>query len=357
MTDLRIICGDALTELRRLPEGSVHCCVTSPPYWGLRDYGVDGQIGLEKTPEEWCAKLTDVFREVRRVLHPSGTLWLNCGDAYCGGGNYRGVNEETLSDKQRSNRGAHGQLAIGRNGPPVGLKIDGLKPKDLIGLPWMLAFALRADGWWLRSEIIWHKLNPMPESVTDRPTKSHEQIFLLSKEANYFYDAEAIKEQSQIDEHGRYDMAQKGIRTGLAYLGQGLQDNSTKSRSNRDSFKRNGSKREQSIPSQTVGTHRPDREESGWDTATRNKRTVWTVATQPYSEAHFATFPPDLIKPCILAGCPAGGTVLDPFLGIGTTAAVALELGRSAIGIELSPEYVKLAQARCAAVTPGFQFA
>lgn len=318
--------GDCLDVLRTLPDESVHCCVTSPPYWGLRDYGVAGQFGLEKTPDEYVAAMVAVFAEVRRVLRDDGTLWLNLGDSYAGGGNYRGVNsEDSLTSKQASNRGAKGlSQALGSAG-----KDSGVAPKNLIGIPWRVAFALQADGWYLRSDIIWHKPNPMPESVTDRPTKAHEYLFLFSKAPKYYYDAEAIMEESIYgDHHAKYQ------GTYARHKIVAMQNNGAL---NGDQYQE--------------GLRRP-----AVNPMHRNRRSVWTVPTSPYSEAHFATFPPDLIKPCILAGCPVGGTVLDPFGGSGTTGMVALELGRSAVLIELNPEYVKLAERRCD-VTPGLALA
>lgn len=259
--------GDAPSELPLMDAGSIQCCITSPPYFGLRDYGNEAQIGLEATPDAYVAKLVGVFREVKRVLRHDGTLWLNLGDSYAANRSYQ------VSD------GKHLAHDYGESNATV--VPTGMKPKDLMGVPWMVAFALRADGWYLRSEIIWAKPSPMPESVTDRPTKAHEQVFLLSKSARYFYDADAIREA-----HGR------------------------------------------------------------------NKRSVWTVATRPYPEAHFATFPPKLIEPMVLAGCPRDGVVLDPFAGSGTTLQVAVAHGRSAIGIELNPAYAALAERRLEGVTP-----
>jgi DNA modification methylase len=298
-----VICGDALAELRKLPDELVHCCVTSPPYWGLRDYGVDGQLGLEPTPEEYVANLVAAFREVRRVLRDDGTLWLNLGDCYNGSG------------------GAGGDYNPGglKEGQPKypGRNISSLKPKDLVGIPWRVAFALQADGWWLRSDIIWHKPNPMPESVTDRPTRAHEYIFLLSKSQQYYYDHEAIKEPAV------------GSTTGPAA-----------------SFRRHSSQRNHALCPNNTPTHRADRDDVRYDGPLRNKRSVWEVATKPFPEAHFATFPEQLIEPCILAGSPLGGVVLDPFSGSGTTAVVAKKLARRWIGIELNPEYAEMAQRR-----------
>jgi len=256
--------------MKEIDSGSIHCCVTSPPYFGLRDYGHDAQIGLEKTPEEFVSKLVDVFREVKRVLRDDGTLWLNIGDSYNGSGG-QGTKPNIMSK----------EAAQGRGGKAI--KVDGIKHKDLIGIPWMLAFALRSDGWYLRQDIIWNKPNPMPESVQDRCTKAHEYIFLLAKSKKYYYDNESIKEIS-----------------------------SSKSK--------------------------------GYDKA--NKRSVWTVPTKPYSGAHFATFPTDLIEPCVKAGCPIGGTVLDPFSGAGTTGLVAQRHGRNAILCELNEGYAAIAEKR-----------
>jgi DNA modification methylase len=365
-----ILTGDCIEVLRTLPDESVHCCITSPPYWGLRDYGCAGQIGLEKTPDEYVAKMVAVFREVRRVLRRDGTCWVNLGDSYnnsdkWGGGQNSG--KHTVAEN-----GDIPSHAVGnrRPNPP------GLKPKDLCGIPWRVAFALQADGWYLRQDVIWHKPNPMPESVTDRCTKAHEYIFLLSKSARYFYDAEAVKDQSMYPDDDR-----KAIS---------------------------------SIDQKRMPTDEVAGVRLGSATyPTRNKRSVWTVPSAPYSEAHFATFPPDLIRPCVLAGTSERGccgkcgaalvrevktkpmviarsnrthdfgrtrssgalvspaenlttgwhpacqcaadpvpcTILDPFGGSGTTGMVALEYGRSAILIELNPEYVKLANRRTL-VTP-----
>jgi DNA modification methylase len=293
--------------LKTLPDESVHCCVTSPPYWGLRDYGVDGQLGLEKTPEEYTEKMTAVFREVRRVLRPEGTLWLNLGDSYAGSGMGGANYPESASEKQLSNTGS--TTCKGRGGYVA----PGLKPKDLCGIPWRVAFALQADGWYLRQDIIWHKPNPMPESVTDRCTKAHEYIFLMSKSQRYYYDAEAVKEPFADERMGN----PKG--GGQYSVGSGRNDNGALK----------------------TGKWNEDGKATG-----RNCRSVWTVATHPYKEAHFATFPPDLIEPCILAGCPEGGTVLDPFFGSGTTGLVCSRLNREYIGIELNGEYVEMAKRR-----------
>lgn len=325
---LRILTGDWIEQLRTLPEQSVHCCVTSPPYWGLRDYGVPGQLGLEKTPEEYVAKLVAGFREVRRVLRDDGTLWVNLGDTYASqGGSFDPAHWD---NKQSTNRGSSERVRK----PPTGLK-----PKDLVGIPWRVAFALQADGWYLRSDIIWHKPNPMPESVTDRPTKSHEYIFLLSKSERYFYDAEAIKEPASENTNPRISQSEitriKSLRDGGMNTSAGM-----------------GATHKSVIPDGMIKQNHSFENACCLPVSSRNKRTVWTVATSPYKEAHFATFPPDLIKPCILAGCPVGGIVLDPFFGSGTTGQVALELGRKCLGIELNPKYVELAEQRCS-ITPG----
>jgi DNA modification methylase len=294
---VRIIEGDCREMLATLPAESVHCCVTSPPYFGLRDYGVAGQIGLEPSPDEFIAALVVVFREVRRVLRSDGTLWLNLGDSYTTGAS---------TAARSSDPKAVGDVAAGvrRIGTPAGLK-----PKDLLMIPARVALALQADGWWLRSDIIWHKPNPMPESVTDRPTSAHEHVFLLSKSARYFYDIEAVREPSVSDHvsgngYGRPEQLSRGGR------GQA----------------------------------------EGWTDVggLRNLRNVWTIATAPFSEAHFATFPPALVEPCIRAGCPAGGTVLDPFGGAGTVGLVADRLQRDAILVELNPAYAAMARNRIA---------
>jgi len=304
MNTWRILTGDVRESLRTLPEQSIQTCVTSPPYWGLRDYGHAGQLGLEATPDAYAANMVEVFRDVRRVLKDDGTIWLNLGDSYAqsGGTGAQGVTG------QRATRAhtADGNLRVANTG--------NLKPKDLVGIPWMVAFALRADGWYLRSDIIWSKPNPMPESVTDRPTKAHEYIFLLSKSARYFFDADAIAED------GAEPLR---VRTNEPFGGA------------------NGASVRHGAQSAVNGT-----------ITTRNKRSVWTVSTQPYPEAHFATFPEKLIEPCILAGSREGDTVLDPFGGSGTTGAVAIRHQRSAVLCELNPDYVELARKRIGAVAP-----
>ncbi len=299
--------GDCLDVLPTLAAQSVHCCVTSPPYWGLRDYGVSGQLGLEPTPEEYVAHLVAVFREVRRVLRDDGTLWLNMGDSYAGSGKGHTKSGTIEGYKQATNRGS-------ATGMPA-MVIDGLKPKDLVGIPWRVAFALQADGWYLRSDIIWAKPNPMPESVTDRPTKAHEYLFLLAKSARYYYDYEAVKEPMADTSAARY-----------AYGFGGVKNEHLKSTDK---------------PTAVVGN-----KDAG--DGKRNRRDVWTITTKPYKGAHFATMPPDLVEPCILAGCPAGGVVLDPFCGSGTVGEVATRLGRSFVGIDLNPDYRPMQEERIA---------
>jgi len=365
---MRILTGDALNMLQTMETESVHCCVTSPPYYGLRDYNtatweggdsecdhieqatgaskkntlgfiegyretlpqtnaatisgrkqyrstcrkcgakrIDEQIGLEETPDAYVDRLTQVFAEVRRVLRNDGTLWLNLGDSYCAGKTgHDGKYGECFNG--RDMRGVMSGYCVDKS------KLQGYKPKDLLGIPWRVAFALQADGWYLRSDIIWHKPNPMPESVTDRPTKSHEYIFLLSKSARYFYDAAAIREGQSQNSHG---------------------GNPLKLRTNRNEEKRASL---QNVQSSTLG---PVAGDFG-----RNKRSVWAMTTRSFKDAHFATFPPELPRLCILAGCPQGGTVLDPFSGAGTTGMVALRLGRNYLGIELNPDYVAMSQRR-----------
>ena len=346
---VQILQGDCRDVLKTLPDQSVNCCVTSPPYFGLRDYGtatweggdeecdhtigakdadnkavfservtrgersccvkcgakrVDSQIGLESTPDEFVSQLVSVFREVKRVLRDDGTLWLNLGDSYVGSANNGGSESKTMAGPQ---------AATGKNLPSK--RGEGLKPKDLIGIPWRVAFALQADGWYLRQDIIWHKPNPMPESVTDRCTKAHEYVFLLSKSAKYWYDAGAVKEP-----HTSTPTPRRDATTTRAY-----QNNA-----------------------QNTGVAYGDKQRTTYGDDGRNKRSVWTVPTRPYKGAHFATFPPDLIRPCILAGCPVGGTVLDCFGGSGTTGEVSEEEGRNSILIELNPEYVELEKKRTA---------
>jgi DNA modification methylase len=360
---LKIHVGDSLTVLRKMPSSSVDCVVTSPPYWGLRDYQtakwrggdpgcdhrkvsdvvkaiatstlgggkkttghlqegfkstcgkcgatrIDKQIGLEKTPDDFVSALADVFDEVYRVLKPTGNLWLNLGDSYATG----------AGKAHSPGGGSQGTNWKGTATQANRMPLPGLKPKDLIGIPWRVAFELQKRGWYLRSDIIWHKPNPMPESVTDRPTKAHEYLFLLTKRERYFYDHEAVKE-AVADRTSLY-MQRYGDVHYERKLDSGRNDSKT-------------------ATAYTLGGAN----------GTRNKRTVWTVSTKPYKGAHFATFPPKLIEPCILAGCPKGGLVLDPFAGACTTAVVALEHGRDFIGIELNPAYVELGKRRIAEAT------
>ena len=373
--------GDVTDVLRTLADESVQCVITSPPYWGLRDYGtaqwkggdpkckhvaatirtglglavlgerfrggghkqgevtelqyrdvcakcgavrVDQQIGLEKTPEEYIAKMVKVFREVRRVLRADGTCWVNLGDSYASG---KGTcyNPGGGANSLGQGRKAEGAHPLDRGNKST-LAAVGLKPKDLVGIPWMLAFALRSDGWHLRQDIIWAKPNPMPESVTDRCTKSHEYLFMLSKNAHYFYDAEAIKEPGVMKPQVRLTP--------------------------RDFV--NGKDAERRVD------RRPNyrlREDVEVENAMRNKRSVWTIATQPFKEAHFATYPEKLVEPCILAGSAVGDTVLDPFVGSGTTGVVALRYSRNFIGIELNPEYAVMARQRIKNDAPLFNTA
>lgn len=296
---MTILLGDCREILPTLDAGSARCCVTSPPYWGLRDYGVDGQIGLEKTPEAYVSEIVAVFRDVRRVLADDGTLWLNLGDSYATGGMSNPSGKSTLGGGK--DRGA-ALYSITRDIAP------GLKPKDLVGIPWRVAFALQADGWYLRSDIIWAKPNPMPESVTDRPTKAHEYVFLLSKGPRYFYDAAAIAE-----DHGSDWLSKRKPYE----------------------IKGNADRCDGGQPPQSAKEK-------------RNARTVWTIPTQPTPDAHFATFPEALAERCILAGSAEGDTILDPFFGSGTVGKVAERLGRAWIGCELNPKYVEIGKKKTA---------
>lgn len=347
----QILCGDVREMLKTLPDESIHMVCTSPPYWGLRDYGAEGQLGLEATPEEFVCNLVDVFREVRRVLCKDGTVWLNLGDSYNA---YNGGAGPSSSLSRGAQTLERPDLPSG-----YGLKYKGLKPKDLVGIPWRVAFALQTDGWWLRSDIIWSKPNPMPESVTDRPTKSHEYVFLLSKSERYYYDADAIREplaESSIQRinqptfskqtGGEKDYgpdSNRSMRKTLVNFAAS-QKSTTPAHFN---FRRET--KEADVPGQSNHQHRLERDDSPIPTG-RNRRTVWEVATEPYPDAHFATYPTALVKPCILAGCPEGGVVLDPFFGSGTTGYVAALAGRDYIGIELNPAYVEMAERRLAPV-------
>ena len=296
-----IMQGDCLEQLAQMDAQSVHTCATSPPYYGLRDYGVEGQIGLEDTPDAYIERLVGVFKEVRRVLRDDGTVWLNLGDSYSGGTTGRTDKNTGGGLYQGQQNGWTGKETHRRHIP------TGLKAKDLLMIPARVALALQADGWYLRSDIIWAKPNPMPEPVTDRPTSAHEHIFLMAKQERYYYDADAIREgmDQEPDRRLRSSTFNKVQKIGHA-IGKAEYV-------------------------ETVG---------------RNRRNVWTVATQPLKEAHFAAFPTKLIEPCILAGCPKGGTVLDPFAGAGTTLLVADRHNRHGVGIELNPEYCALARRR-----------
>jgi DNA modification methylase len=298
--------GDCRETMRRwASEGvKVQTCVTSPPYFGLRDYGHDGQIGLEETPDQYIEAMVEVFSCVKNILADDGTLWLNIGDSYAG-------NNSQASNNGRAGFGNARERVVNRTG-------EGLKTKDLIGIPWMLAFALRADGWYLRQDIIWHKPNPMPESVTDRCTKAHEYIFLMSKSQKYYYDRESVREEIKETTNGKAGVRRSG-------------DSKTRSREH------------WGIP------HNPENVIVEYDEIKgANKRSVWSIPTKPYEGAHFAVFPTDLIEPCILAGAPVGGVVLDPFMGSGTTAQVAQSLGRQYLGCELNSEYAPLQKKRLA---------
>ncbi len=350
-----VLLGSALDRLREMPSESVNCIVTSPPYWGLRDYGVEGQLGLEATPQEYVARMVEVFEECRRVLRKDGTCWLNLGDSY--------------SDRG----GKPGNVNLGQPHTDKYLNAGsiGLRPKNLVGVPWRVAFALQEAGWNLRQDIIWSKPNPMPESVQDRCTKSHEYLFLLTKSTRYHYDQGAISEQiapstvarlAQVNLEGQQGspvpgktngtMKAAAPRFGGTKYGDAIEEqHRTKSGNEyRPTIGKGGDPRV--VAAAAVGIE--NRKHSPY--ATRNARSVWTVSTTPYPEAHFATFPEELPRRCILAGCPPGGAVLDPFAGSGTTLAVALQLGRHAIGIELNPDYVKLIQKRLQGVTPGMIF-
>jgi DNA modification methylase len=358
----RVLQGDALETLKGLPDECVQMCVTSPPYYGLRDYGVEGQIGLEETPEAFIARLVEVFAEVRRVLKADGTLWVNIGDSYAGsgrGGNPDGGGKQGTNAGSKSvnsyNKDFHDKLveqgAIGRSWvkPPAGYK-----QKDLIGVPWMLAFALRADGWYLRSDIIWSKPNPMPESVTDRPTKAHEYLFLLSKSQTYYYDHEAIKERlrpasierisQNVEEQAGSDRVPgktNGPMKAVVFGGNKADGYGDRRKSGKEWN-----------PMQAGSGMTPEKRDTvGSETLTANKKSVWSVATHPFKEAHFATFPEKLIQPCIMAGSKEGDTVLDPFFGAGTTGVVCKRLARNYIGCELNPEYIQIAERRIGGIS------
>lgn len=326
----RIINIDVLEGLKSLSDCSVQCCVTSPPYFGLRDYGHKGQLGLEDTPEEYIEKMVQVFEEVRRVLKKDGTLWLNIGDSYAGGGGGSGHNAET----KNLGRNTSSYGSVKSNG-----KTYGLKKKDLIGIPWMLAFALRSHGWYLRQDIIWNKPNPMPESVTDRCTKSHEYIFLMTKKEKYYYNAEAIKTKIK--------------DASIERMGRGISDNhkninGAPGQPPHSIMQPRKNYRHRGDGDKGLTDHKGNFDKHGnlIGNGMANKKSVWTVTTMPYKDAHFATFPEILIVDCIKAGSKEGDLILDPFMGAGTTALVASKLGRSYIGFELSEKYVKIANKR-----------
>jgi DNA modification methylase len=346
----KIYQGDALEVLRTFPDEFVNCCVTSPPYYGLRDYGINGQIGLEETPEQYVQKLVDIFREVKRILKNDGILWLNLGDTYY---NFKGYNDYSTKQTIANHEGHKMNNPCGKRNSIL----PNLKGKDLIGIPWMVAFALRTDGWYLRQDIIWSKPNPMPESVKDRCTKSHEYIFLLSKSQKYYYNQEEIMEVATGFD-GRKDTMMKG---------------STKYKNSTQTFAKRGHERWKyknlQDKGQSTHTMHENRAMGGEGNGfvghsgnfdlngnplyhlkdgvpVRNKRSVWEINTQPFKEAHFAVFPEELIEPCIKAGCPETGIVLDPFIGSGTTGLVAKKQNKNFIGIELNPKYIKIANNR-----------
>ncbi len=353
-----ILCADA----RNIPlrDETIQCCVTSPPYWGLRDYGNPNQLGLEKTPEEYVANMVQVFREVRRVLKDDGVLWLNLGDTYTSGTSNNGGYPEKSTLSGFTSPGTKGRR-MNESGARARL-IHGLKPKDLVGIPWRVAFALQADGWYLRSDVIWSKPNPMPESVTDRPTKAHEYIFLMSKGPRYYYNAESIAEIAEVGNHHRtiFDNGPKAVppgappHTGIRKTGL-KQDALGDPRYTGFNARWKAGARAPKGKAETSPRHDGNawNENSGRGfipaSDKRNKRTVWTVATQPYSGSHFATFPEEIPRLCILAGSRPGDTILDPFGGSGTTRKVALENGRKCVHLDIS--YHQLAKER-GMVTP-----
>lgn len=330
MSRATLYCGDALAVLATLPSESVQCVVTSPPYWGLRDYGVSGAIGSEPNVTAWVERLVGVFREVRRVLRADGTLWCNLGDAYCSG--------TTAGRRPTTAPGAHVPSSWTSRSEPVRTAArDGLKAKDLIGQPWRLALALQADGWWLRRDIIWHKPNPAPETVRDRPTGAHEYVFLLSRSAHYFYNAAAAREPTTGTAHARRaklpsNQAIGGDERHGAFHPEGRRAPGVTPKSAQPG---SGVKANESFHAATVA-----------EVTDRNWRSVWTINTQGYAGAHFATFPEELARRCIVAGSRPNDVVLDPFGGSGTVAHVATSLGRAAIYVDISPAYLALAQQR-----------
>jgi site-specific DNA-methyltransferase (adenine-specific) len=349
-------------------DNSIDCCVTSPPYWGLRDYGVAGQLGLEKTPEEFVAKMVQVFEEVKRILKPEGTCWINIGDSYASSDTNRTWDQ--VNGKTSKITGGENQFA---SAVTINKIVGDLKPKDLVGVPWMLAFALRSAGWYLRQDIIWHKPNPMPESATDRCTKAHEYIFLLSKSRTYYFDAYAIATPYKDKTLTTHGIESKGKGDGSGLIQSENWANSIKERKPKvwktpdgwdtgegahGSVHRKGREKgltarekealKDNVNGRSLVGHSGNYDAKGniIGSGKANKRSVWTVATAPFKEDHFATFPEELILPCILAGCPKGGVVLDPFMGAGTTALVAKSNDRNFIGLELNPEYIQMAEDR-----------
>lgn len=346
---------DCMTGLKHLPDESIDCCVTSPPYFGLRDYGHDGQIGMEETPELYVSKMVAVFEQVRRVLKPDGTLWLNLGDSYATTGKNR-TSEQSIANSTLTGGKATQLQSLKQPNKIVG----DLKPKDLIGIPWMVAFALRASGWYLRQDIIWHKPNPMPESVTDRCTKAHEYIFLLSKSERYYYDQDAIRtpvKDSTVQRMMQQVEAQKGSDR-IPGKTNGTMKAVGPGRNPRPGVDTNGGNQASATGIKAynhkgMGDKKLTGHSGNFDAdgnliggGMANKKSVWTVTTKAFKGAHFATFPEGLIVDCIKAGCPEGGIVLDPFMGAGTTALVARKLGRNYIGFELNQGYIEIAHSR-----------
>ena len=334
-----ILIGDVREQLRTLADNSVHCIVTSPPYWGLRDYGVEGQIGLEESPAEFIAAMVDVFEELRRVLRPDGTCWMNMGDSYSHGGG--GARNDSRWPKQAD---------LGNPSPQHAKSKTGLKPKDLVMMPHRLAIALQDAGWWVRQDIVWSKPNPMPESVRDRCTKSHEYIFLLTKSERYYYDADAITEPVSAGTHARLSQDVQA-QIGSARANGGAKTNGAMKAVGRKVHAGTGvgvgfGRGYDEVAKPRVKNNASFDEAMAIMPERRNKRSVWTITTQGFSEAHFATFPPELPETCIKAGCPPGGIVLDPFFGAGTTGLVAERLQRDCIGIELNPAYAEIARRR-----------
>lgn len=334
-----IYLGNSLSILKELPDESVQCCITSPPYWNLRDYGVEGQIGIELKMEEYIDKMVIVFKEIKRILRNDGTLWLNIGDSYAVSG-LAGKNPDYIKKhKQFGKKMYQKALGMPRYKPP-----SGLKPKDLCGIPWRLAFALQSDGWYLRSDIIWHKPNPMPESVEDRPTKSHEYIFLMSKSPKYYYDAYSIAEDYKEKTLTTFNKESKGRVDGSGLIKSENWHNDLPIKKPKEWKIPTDGRRKNKYNQSGLNNHSGYYNSNGEliDSGKANKRDVWTVPTKPYKEAHFATFPENLIKPCILAGTSMGDVIIDPFIGAGTTAYVAKEFNRKSIGIDINEQYIKL---------------